>query len=94
MFVTIFWTTFIPNTMFLQFFIEFCHSEHPVFFLMSGNRNEHLLQKTVMKKWCEMSVPRISYVCKKENENMRGIYRGMVVHWKQYWWGTKPKEIS
>jgi hypothetical protein len=28
------------------------------FFLMSGNRNEHLLQEIVMKKWCEMSVSR------------------------------------
>jgi hypothetical protein len=32
------------------------HSEHPVFFLMSGNRNEHLRQEIIMKKWCEMSV--------------------------------------
>jgi hypothetical protein len=37
------------------FFIDFCRSEHPVFFLMSGDRNEYLIVEFAMKIWCEMS---------------------------------------
>ncbi len=49
MFVTIFCTTFIPNS-------RSFHSEHHVFFYMSGDRSEHLLREIVMKSWCEMSL--------------------------------------
>ena len=31
------------------------NSELHVFFLMSGDRNEHMLPEIVMKSWCEMS---------------------------------------
>jgi len=30
--------------------------EHPVFFLMSGDRNEHMLVTIVIKSSCEMSL--------------------------------------
>ncbi len=44
-----FWLIFvIPNSRSLN-------SEHQVFFLMSGDRNEHMLPEIVMKSWCEMS---------------------------------------
>ena len=56
MFVTTFWRTFITNTLIFQLSIDFCHSEHPVFFLVSGNRNKRLLQEIVMKRVCEMSL--------------------------------------
>ncbi len=51
--VTVYWTTFIPNTLLI---LSFCHSEDHVLFYMSGNRNEHLLGQIVMKSWCEMSL--------------------------------------
>jgi hypothetical protein len=47
-----FWLIFvIPNSRTLN-------SEHPVFFLMSGDRNEDLLPEIVMKSWREMSYSR------------------------------------
>jgi hypothetical protein len=42
---------------FLLYFIDFCHwefhSEHPVFFLMSGDRNGLSQPEFVMEKWDE-----------------------------------------
>jgi hypothetical protein len=63
LFVTIFWTTFITNILFfLNFLLSFVipnscklNSEHLIYFLMSGDRNEHLLLESVMKSWCKMS---------------------------------------
>jgi hypothetical protein len=51
--VTVYWTTFIPNTLLV---LNVCHSEDHVCFYMSGNRNEHLLGQIVMKSWCVMSL--------------------------------------
>jgi hypothetical protein len=62
-FVTNSWTNFILNILFfLLYFIDFCHwelhSEHPVFFLLSGDRNGLFQPEFVMKKWDEKSLSR------------------------------------
>ncbi len=36
-----------------------------LFFLMPGDRNEHLLLEIVMKRWCEMSLSLLKYRGKK-----------------------------
>jgi hypothetical protein len=59
LFITIFRTTLITNTM---YFLNFRHYGHPVFFYRSGDRNGHLLRESVIKKPCEMSLSPLSAV--------------------------------
>ncbi len=56
--VTVYWTTFIPNTMLI---LSFVIPKTMYCFYMSGNRNEHLLGQIVMKSWCEMSLSRFTW---------------------------------
>ena len=60
---------------FLLYFIDFCHwefhSEHPVIFLMTGDRNGLLQPEFVMERWDEVSLSQIYhenfkiYLCRK-----------------------------
>jgi hypothetical protein len=51
----------VPNSFTLN-------SEHPAYFLMSGDRSEYLIVESVMKIWCEMSyssfvrLDKVSYI--------------------------------